>query len=108
MSSKEIAQMQHVSTDKLVHDLRAVVNDTEELLRATAGNANEKIAQARARAEESLRGARERLHNAEHEVVERARAAARETDAYVHEHPWNSIGVAAGVAFLVGLLLGRR
>jgi ElaB/YqjD/DUF883 family membrane-anchored ribosome-binding protein len=33
---------------------------------------------------------------------------ARATDDYVHEHPWKSIGVAAGVGLLVGLLIGRR
>jgi len=30
------------------------------------------------------------------------------TDVYVHDNPWRSIGIAAGIGFLVGLLTGRR
>jgi ElaB/YqjD/DUF883 family membrane-anchored ribosome-binding protein len=40
--------------------------------------------------------------------VDRARAAARYTDDYVHDNPWRSIGVAAAVGFLVGLMINRR
>ena len=38
----------------------------------------------------------------------RAKAAGRATDAYVHEHPWQSIGVAAGIGLLLGMLIARR
>ena len=41
-------------------------------------------------------------------MVERAKAAANATNGYVHENPWPSIGVAAGIAFVAGLLVGRR
>ena len=30
------------------------------------------------------------------------------TDEYVHEHPWKAVGIAAGVGFVLGLLIGRR
>ena len=35
-------------------------------------------------------------------------AAAKVTDNYVHEHPWKAIGIAAAIAFLLGLLVSRR
>jgi ElaB/YqjD/DUF883 family membrane-anchored ribosome-binding protein len=92
-------------TDKLLDDLRRVVEDTEALLAATAGQAGERARDARTRAEDSLRQARDRL---EEEVVGRARDAARDTDRYVHDNPWQSVGIAAGVAFVLGLLLSRR
>jgi ElaB/YqjD/DUF883 family membrane-anchored ribosome-binding protein len=94
--------------DKLVEDLRAVVQDAEELLKATAGQTGEKIGAVRARAEESLRTARRRLSELEHDVVERAKTAAKATDDLVHEKPWQAIAITAGVAFLLGLLAGRR
>lgn len=100
--------MEQASTDKLMQDLRTVVEDAEALLKATAGQAGEKIDHARARAEESLRRAKTRLQEAGVEVEARARAAARAADDYVHDRPWQSIGVAAGIAFLVGYLIGRR
>jgi ElaB/YqjD/DUF883 family membrane-anchored ribosome-binding protein len=96
------------STDRLMADLQAVVRDTENLLKATAGDASERASKARAHAEESLQKARVRLHEIEHDVAARAREAAQKTNAYVHENPWPSIGVAAGAGLLLGLLLGRR
>ena len=62
----------------------------------------------RAPAKKSLRSAQKRLAGASDEVAVRARAAADATDEYVHENPWQAIGIAAGVAFLVGYLIGRR
>jgi ElaB/YqjD/DUF883 family membrane-anchored ribosome-binding protein len=100
--------MSATPTDKLLDDLRRVVEDTEALLAATAGQAGERARDARTRAEDSLRQARDRLKGLEKEVVGRARDAARDTDRYVHENPWQSIGIAAGVAFVLGLLLSRR
>lgn len=100
--------MEQVSAEKLMQDLRLVVEDAEALLKATAGQADEKIAQARARAEESLRQARLRLQDAGFEVEQQMRAAVRDTDAYVRENPWQSVGLAAGVAFLIGYLVARR
>jgi ElaB/YqjD/DUF883 family membrane-anchored ribosome-binding protein len=95
-------------TDRLLDDLRQVVEDTEALLRATAGQAGERAQEARSRAEDSLRQARVRLEGLEQEVVTRARDAAHEADRYVHANPWQSIGIAAGVAFVLGLLVSRR
>lgn len=95
-------------TDRLLDDLRQVVEDTEALLRATAGQAGERAQEARSRAEESLRQARTRLEGLEQQVVTRARDAAHEADRYVRDNPWQSIGIAAGVAFVIGLLVSRR
>lgn len=100
--------MEAVTKDKLIQDLKVVALDVEELLKATASQTGEKIAAARARAEESLRSAQMRLADAGDEVAARARAAAGATDEYVRENPWQAVGVAAGVAFIVGYLIGRR
>jgi ElaB/YqjD/DUF883 family membrane-anchored ribosome-binding protein len=91
-----------------MEDLKVIAQDVEELLKATAGQAGEKIATARARAEESLRSAQSRLAEASDEVTARARAATTAADDYVHDNPWQAIGLAAGVAFLLGCLISRR
>lgn len=97
-----------VSREKLAADLRAVIDDTEELLKATAGQAGEKIHAARARAEESLRTARARLGELGEAGVEKAKAAAKATDTYVHDNPWQAIGIAAGLGLFIGWLMGRK
>jgi ElaB/YqjD/DUF883 family membrane-anchored ribosome-binding protein len=101
-------ETRNANTEKLMQDLQAVVHDTENLLKATAGEASERAAKARAHAEESLRKARLRLDEMEQHLVERARETAQRTNVYVHENPWPSIGVAAGIGVLVGILLSRR
>lgn len=93
---------------QLVTDMKSVIADAEDMLHATADQAGEKVASLRARIEERLKGAKLRLSEAETVLVAKTRAAARATDAYVHESPWTAIGVAAGVGLLVGLILGRR
>jgi ElaB/YqjD/DUF883 family membrane-anchored ribosome-binding protein len=98
----------NINTERLMADLQAVVRDTEDLLKATAGDASERAAKARAHAEESLRKARARMNEMEQHLAARAREAAQKTNEYVHENPWPSVGVAAGIGFVVGLLIGRR
>jgi ElaB/YqjD/DUF883 family membrane-anchored ribosome-binding protein len=94
--------------EQLASDIRAVIADSEELLNATAGQAGEKINAARARAEESISAIKGRIEEIEQVVVDKAKAAAKATDTYVHENPWPAIGIAAGVGFLLGLLARRR
>ena len=94
--------------DKLVTDLKVLIGDTEELLRATAGQAGEKIATARERIQASLAVYKEKLVDAEQAMMERTKEAARATDEYVHDHPWQAVGVAAGVGVLLGMLIARR
>lgn len=93
---------------QLVTDMKSVIADAEDMLHATADQAGDKVASLRARIQERLKGAKMRLSEAETVLVAKTRAAARATDAYVHESPWTAIGVAAGVGLLVGLILGRR
>lgn len=97
-----------VNKDKLVADLKVVVADAEDLLRATANQAGEKVAAARAKIQESLHEAKFRLAKAEEAIVDRTKEAAKATDQYVHDNPWKSVGIAAGIGFVIGLLIGRR
>lgn len=97
-----------VPTEKLMHDLKTVVGDAEDLLKATASQSGEQIARIRTRAEESLRTARERMKEITQGAEVQARLAAREVDKQVHEHPWTAVGVAAGIGLVLGILLGRK
>ena len=98
----------HSAREKLVEDFNTVIQDAEELLRATAGQTGEKIDAVRARAEENLRKARARLEEMQVDLMERTKAAAKATDQLVHENPWQSVALATAVGFLVGIMTGRR
>ena len=77
------------SSDRLVEDLRRVIEDAETLLRETASLAGDSVGAARERLAESVR-------------------TARAADRYVRDNPWRSIGVAAGVGLILGVILSRR
>lgn len=100
--------MTNSTKDKLVSDFRVVVSDAEELLRLTANQAGDKVADLRGRLQDHLATAKASLADAQAAVVERTRAVARATDDFVHDNPWKSIGIAAGMGLIIGLLIGRR
>lgn len=100
--------MDAAGKDKLIEDLKLVASDVEELLRAATNQTGDRIHEARARAEESLRAARARLEEAGVEMAARTRDTARDADRYVHDNPWQAIGIAAGVGLLIGCLIARR
>ncbi len=97
-----------VSKEKLVADLKVVVADAEELLRATAAQAGEKVSAARERITASLASAKVKLTEAERVLVEKTKQAAKVTDEYVHENPWQAVGIAAMAGVLLGILISRR
>src|SRR6185436_752286 len=97
-----------ITRDKLVQDLKVVVADAEELLRATASQAGEKVSAAREKVQDSLHRAKVKLAEAEDVMIEKGKQAARVTDEYVHDNPWTAVGIAAGIGLLIGLLIGRR
>ncbi len=98
----------HVSKEKLVADLKVVVADAEELLRATASQAGEKVSAARERIQASLATAKVKLTEAERVLLEKSKQAAKATDEYVRENPWQAVGVAAVAGLVLGVLISRR
>ena len=101
-------EMSVANKERLVSDLRVVISDTEELLRATAGAAGEKAGELRERIAIRLRDAKERLADLEAALVDKTKAAARATDDFVHEEPWKAVGVAAALGLALGVLIGSR
>jgi ElaB/YqjD/DUF883 family membrane-anchored ribosome-binding protein len=95
-----------VTREKLLRDFNLVVADTEELLKSAATAGGDKANVWRTQVEQNLKAAKEKLVQLEHEAVEKAKVTARATDNYVHQNPWQAIGVAAGVSVLAGLALG--
>ena len=66
-------ELQVVTREKFVADLRAVLADTEQLLKSAVGQSAEKLAALQPRIEENLRNARQRLEEFEQMASARAR-----------------------------------
>ena len=106
--TSDLADSAIETKEQLVSNLRRVISDAEDLLAATAGQTDSRVNDLRARARENLNVAREKLADADAAVRARARQAATAMDEYVHDNPWSSIGAAAALGILIGVLLGRR
>jgi ElaB/YqjD/DUF883 family membrane-anchored ribosome-binding protein len=105
----QIARAQPVSLtgERLIAQVKALAYDVEELLKATADQTGARIAAARARAEASLRRAQEDAAQAGREVGRHARVAARATDRYARDNPWQVVAIALVVGFALGSLSRR-
>ncbi|VVO33168.1 DUF883 family protein [Pseudomonas fluorescens] len=104
MASKTAKNAQEV----LMADFQTLVNDTEKLLEHTATLAGDQADELRLQIHDSLLRARETLRLTEDSLRERGKAAVTATEDYVQANPWQSVGIAAGVGFLIGLLATRR
>lgn len=108
MSNTHTSSAVDASKEQLVRDFKVLVADAEALLKATAGQSGEAVAAMRAKVNESLAVAKVKMTEAEQAALVKAKAAAEATDNYVHENPWQAVGIAAGVGLVIGLLIGRR
>ena len=93
-----------VSREKVKEDLRVLVRDAEELLKATAGDVSEKAKEARSRLAQTLEQAKGTCQRLQDQTLEAAKA----TDKVIRNHPYESIGVAFGIGLLIGVLVTRR
>jgi ElaB/YqjD/DUF883 family membrane-anchored ribosome-binding protein len=87
--------------EKVVSDVRILTSDIEELVKAATAQSGDKIAMTRARVQAALANAKET-------VVVHGAEATQAADEYVHQNAWKAVGISAGLALLVGLLIGRR
>jgi ElaB/YqjD/DUF883 family membrane-anchored ribosome-binding protein len=99
--------MEDESRERWIGDLRSLITDAEELLRATTSQAGDAVATARQKIEQSLIEGKKALADAEELMIQRSREAADIADDYVRENPWSAIGIAAALGLLVGLMLRR-
>jgi len=93
--------------EKLVGDLKTLIGDAEELLKASANQAGEKFSVARQKIEQSLVEGKKSLADAEKLLVKKSKEAADVADDYVRENPWGAVGVAAAIGLVLGLLIRR-
>lgn len=93
---------------KIADEFATAMSEAQDMLQRAASETGDKARDMRSQVENKLLHAKLRLQELEGEAVDRAKNAARVTDDYVHDHPWQAIGVAAMIGFVIGLLMNRR
>ena len=97
-----------VSRDKLITDVKTLMSDADEIVKAMASATGEKASELGDKLRVKLRSAKEKMGDVQEAMADKAKAAARATDDFVHDNPWKAVGIAAGAGFLIGLLVNRR
>jgi len=93
---------------KMANDIKTVIADGEDLLKAAANVSGAGLAVARAKFDDTLRSAKATLVSASRPAVDKARRSATAANGYVHGNPWTVIGVAAAAGALIGFLAAKR
>ena len=93
---------------KVLRDLRAMMDDANELLDLTAAQVGEGVAEARGRLDASLARARGRAEQMQGDVSQATRSMVEASKARVRDNPWTSLGAAALAGFVLGMLIGSR
>ncbi len=92
------------NTNRLISDLKRIVQDSEELLHATKDAVGDKAHAVRERLTDALESAKRNCRQLEERTIESAKAA----DQTIRDHPYESIGVAFGIGLMIGVLVARK
>lgn len=93
---------------RMTGDIKSVIADGEDLLKAAADVSGEGFALARQKFEKKLGSAKARLADTSQAAVEKTKETAAVANRYVHDNPWPAIGIAAAAGLLIGFLATRR
>jgi ElaB/YqjD/DUF883 family membrane-anchored ribosome-binding protein len=91
-----------------VKDFSDALDVANTLLREAAAETGERASDLRSQVAAKLLSAKLKLQDLQDDAVDRAKVAARVTDDFVRDNPWQAIGAAAALGFLVGVLISRR
>ena len=96
------------SIDDIVGEFRDLAASLDDLLSASATEGSDAMADIKAKAADRLKQAKAALTKVERNAIQTAKDVAGKSDEYVHDNPWTSIAVGAGVGLVLGLLIGRK
>lgn len=94
--------------ENLMREFNQVLKDADDLIKNSEQQVGEGFQNAKDKLQATLKTAKNEIQHIEDVAIRKTKEAAHATDAYVHENPWKTAGIAAGVGLLVGLLIGRN
>jgi ElaB/YqjD/DUF883 family membrane-anchored ribosome-binding protein len=89
-------------------EIKSLIADVEDLVARVADLKDADVIRVRTRVENAIASAKQGLADGVETVKSKARFAATTADDYVHESPWQALGIAALAGVVVGFLAARR
>lgn len=89
-------------------ELNNFLADVEDMVKSTTTLSGEDLAAAKAKLGKRIAAAKASVEEMGGAIAEQARKTVTVTDHYVHQQPWNAVGIGAAAGFLLGFVLARR
>lgn len=94
------------SKPNIISDLKQVLTDIETLVSDTKVTSAEVIEDIKEQAQETVAQAKEKI--SVQDITDKSKELVSRAGDYIYNNPWKSIGVAASVGFLIGMLVGHK
>jgi ElaB/YqjD/DUF883 family membrane-anchored ribosome-binding protein len=89
-------------------EVKNLIADVEDLLARIADLKDADVSRVRNKVLQAVGNAKETIAESADNLRRQAREAVTATDDFVHDSPWQAVGIAALVGALVGILVTRR
>ncbi len=89
-------------------EIRSLIADVEELVARISDLKDDDVAQVRNKVLRAVDTAKESLAESADGLRRQAQRVVTTADDYVHDNPWQAVGLAALVGAVVGILASRR
>ena len=89
-------------------ELKSLISDVEDLIARIADLKDADVARVRSNVLRAVDAAKDSLADSADTLKRQAKRAATTADDYVHDSPWQAVGIAALVGAVVGILAARR
>jgi ElaB/YqjD/DUF883 family membrane-anchored ribosome-binding protein len=89
-------------------EISNLLADVEELVARSAGMEEADVQRLRGKVQRAMDAAKQSLAESAESVRRKGQRVAESADDYIHESPWQALGIAALVGALVSVLLARR
>lgn len=93
---------------RMAGDLRTMITDGEDLLKAATTASGDGFALAKSKFEKKLQTAKASLIDASQPAFDRTREAADTATEYMRGNPWTTAGIVITAGVLIGILAARR
>lgn len=90
------------------NEFHSLASDVGDLVKATTSHTVDDLAQVKTRLGARVIAAKKSVEEMSAVITGRARNTVTATNGYVHDQPWQAIGIAAALGVLIGFVLARR
>lgn len=91
-----------------LRELGILVDDVERLFQRVASEGGERLGESVEDLQSSMARLRKRFDDFQRRAPREIRRTIRSTDRYVRDNPWQTVGLAAAVGFVLGAMIARR